>query len=191
VSADRAAQAEFESRVDATLQTTCEVARALIGAHQAAMSLIIAGDWRHARKYFSLSDKYAAFRDFTMPARGVGVHALVVSENEAPRLTQTELENHPAWLGYADAAESHQPLRGLLAVPIVGEDGLNYGLLQLSDKADGGDFDEDDERHLQRLAALAALALDALARVRKLRAGEEVPVLEHDPMTTFVQIQSV
>jgi GAF domain-containing protein len=191
VTADRAAQAEFESRVDATLQTTCEVARALIGAHQAAMSLIIAGDWRHARKYFSLSDKYAAFRDFTMPARGVGVHALVVSENEALRLTQTELENHPAWLGYADAAESHQPLRGLLAVPIVGEDGLNYGLLQLSDKADGGDFDEDDERHLQRLAALAALALDALARVRKLRAGEEVPVLEHDPMTTFVQIQSV
>jgi GAF domain-containing protein len=191
VTADRAAQAEFESRVDATLQTTCEVARALIGAHQAAMSLIIAGDWRHARKYFSLSDKYAAFRDFTMPARGVGVHAPVVSENEALRLTQTELENHPAWLGYADAAESHQPLRGLLAVPIVGEDGLNYGLLQLSDKADGGDFDEDDERHLQRLAALAALALDALARVRKLRAGEEVPVLEHDPMTTFVQIQSV
>jgi GAF domain-containing protein len=56
-------------------------------------------------------------------------------------------------------------LRGLLAVPIVGEDGRNYGLLQLSDKADGGDFDEDDERHLQRLAVLAALALDALAKV--------------------------
>jgi hypothetical protein len=31
--ADRA-QLEFESRVDATLQTTCELARALIGAHQ-------------------------------------------------------------------------------------------------------------------------------------------------------------
>jgi hypothetical protein len=74
VSADQA-QVEFESRVDATLQTTCELARALIPAHQAAMSLIVAGDWSHARKYFSLSDKYAAFRDFTMPARGVGVHA--------------------------------------------------------------------------------------------------------------------
>jgi GAF domain-containing protein len=190
VSADQA-KVEFETRVDSTLQTTCELARALIGAHQAAMSLIVAGDWLHARKYFSLSDKYAAYRDFTMPARGVGVHAFVVAENAALRLTQSELERHPAWRGYAEAAESHQPLRGLLAVPIVGEDGLNYGLLQLSDKADGGDFDEDDERHLQRLAALAALALDALARVRKLRDREEVPVLEHETMTTFVQIESV
>jgi GAF domain-containing protein len=190
VSADQA-RVEFESRVDATLQTTCELARALIPAHQAAMSLIISGDWRHARKYFSLSDKYADFRDFTMPAQGVGVHALVVSENVALRLTQTELENHPAWLGYADAADTHQPLRGLLAVPIVGEDGLNYGLLQLSDKADGGDFDEDDERELQRLAALAALALDALAKVRKLRDGEEVPVVELEASATFVHIESV
>jgi hypothetical protein len=190
VSSDRA-RAEFQSRVDATLQTTCELARALIGAHQAAMSLIVAGDWLHARKYFSLSDKYTAFRDFMMPARGVGVHALVVSETAALRLTQTELENHPAWLGYAEAGASHQPLRGLLVVPIVGEDGLNYGLLKLSDRADGGEFDEYDERRLQRLTALAALALDALAKVRKLRGGEDVPVLEHQPLTTFVHIESV
>jgi GAF domain-containing protein len=52
---------------------------------------------------------------------------------------------------------------------------LNYGLLQLSDKLDGGDFDEDDEQHLKRLAELAAMALDALAKVRKLRGGEAVP----------------
>ena len=183
-------QLEFESRVDATLQTTCELARALIGAHQAAMSLIVNGDWLHARKYFSLSDRYAAFRDFSMPARGVGLHALVVAENTALRLTQAELERHPAWRGYGEAADTHQPLRGLLAVPIVGEDGLNYGLLQLSDKADGGDFDEDDERGLQRLAVLAALALDALAKVRRLRGGEEVPVLEREPLTTLVHIES-
>ncbi len=183
--------AEFESRVDATLQMTCELARALIGTHQAAMSLIVAGDWLHARKYFSLSDKYAAFRDFTMPARGVGLHALVVAENTALRLTQAEVERHPAWRGYAEAAEAHPPLHGLLAVPIVGEDGLNYGLLQLSDKVDGSDFNEGDERHVQRLALLAALALDALARVRRLRRGEDVHFLEQDSLTTFVHIESV
>jgi GAF domain-containing protein len=180
---------EYESGVDATLQATCELARSLIGAHQAAMSMIVGGDWSHSRKYFSLSDKYAAYRNFTMPARGIGLHALVVSENAALRLTQAEVERHPAWLGYAEAAETHQPLRGLLAVPIVGEDGLNYGLLQVSDKADGGDFDEDDERRLQRLALLAALALDALATVRKLRAGEEVPILEREPLTAFVHVE--
>jgi hypothetical protein len=71
------------------------------------------------------------------------------------------------------AAEPHPRLRGLLAVPIVGQDTVTFGLLRVSDKVDGTDFDEDDERRLQRLAALAALALDAQARVRKLRGGEE------------------
>jgi GAF domain-containing protein len=188
--ADRA-QVEFESHVDATLQMTCELARALIGAHQSAMSLIVAGDWPHARKYFSYSDRYAAFRHFNMPARGVGLHALVVAENRSLCLTQAEMERHPAWRGYAEAADTHPPLRGLLAVPIIGEDGLNYGLLQLSDKADGGDFDSADERHLQLLAQLAALTLDALARTRKLRGGEEVPILEHESLATFVHIESV
>lgn len=37
--------------------------------------------------------------------------------------------------------DTHPPVRGLLAVPIVGEDGLNYGLLQVSDQVDGTDFD--------------------------------------------------
>jgi hypothetical protein len=73
----------------------------------------------------------------------------------------------------------------------VGEDGLNYGLLQLSDKCDGGDFDEDDERRFRRLASLGAVALDALAKVRKLRGGEEVEILEHEGLAAFVQIEPV
>src|SRR5262249_28618962 len=152
------------ARVDHLLQTTCEVARPLIGVHQAAMAMLIAGDWAHARKYFSLSDKYERWRAFTMPARGVGLHALVVAKNEALRLTQAEVEAHPAWRGYAQSAGKHPPLRGLLAVPIVGEDGLNYGLLQVSDRADGGDFEIEDERRLQCLAESAAVGLDALRK---------------------------
>jgi hypothetical protein len=38
-----------------------------------------------------------------MSARGIGLHALVVSENAALRVTQAEVERHPAWLGYAEA----------------------------------------------------------------------------------------
>jgi GAF domain-containing protein len=188
---DDAVRTEFESRVDSTLQLCCELARGLIGTHQAAMSLIVAGDWARARKYFSFSDKYEAYSDFTMPGRGIGLHAVVVDENRALRLTQDEVERHPAWRGFGEAAETHPPLRGLLAVPIVGEDGLNYGLLQVSDKVDGTEFDEGDERHLQRLASLGALALDALTRVRRLRAGEEVPILEHEAIAEFVHIETV
>jgi GAF domain-containing protein len=180
---------EFDSRVDHLLQTTCEVARALVGAHQTAMAMMIGGDWTQARKYFSLSDKYEQWKDFTMPARGVGLHGIVVSENEAIRLAEDELEQHPAWRGFADAAEHHQPLRGLLGVPIVGEDGLNYGLLQASDKVDGSDFDEDDERRLQRLADAAAVGLDALRKVRALRVGESVPAAPLEAEATFVVIE--
>ncbi len=54
------------------------------------MALIVAGEWAQARKYFSLSDKYAQWRDFTMPARGIGLHALVVAKNEAICLGEQE-----------------------------------------------------------------------------------------------------
>jgi hypothetical protein len=112
---------------------------------------------------------------------GVGLHALVAAENTVLCLTQDEVEHHPAWLGFAESAGKHPPLRGLLAVPIVGEDGLNYGLLQVSDKADGGDFDEEDECRLQHLAGGAAVDLDALRKVRALRLGETRPPYRSRP----------
>ena len=183
------AQEEFAVRVDHLLQTTCEVARALIDVHQSAMAMIVQGDWTHARKYFSLSEKYAQWKDFTMPARGIGLHAVVVAENASLRLTQTEVEEHPAWLGYAESVGKHPPLRGLLAVPIVGEDRLNYGLLQVSDKVDGGDFDADDERRLQCLADTAAVGLDALRKVMALRLGKWPPAVPFDSSAHFVVIE--
>jgi GAF domain-containing protein len=180
---------EFDVRVDHLLQTTCEVARALVGAHQAAMGLIVAGDWTKARKYFSLSDKYAQWKDFTMPAEGIGLHALVVAENEAICLTEREVESHPAWRGFAESAGKHPPLRGLLAVPIVGEDGLNYGLLQVSDKVDDGDFDAEDQRRLTCLASAAGVGLDALRKVRALRLGEPAPPAPLEAAASFVVIE--
>jgi GAF domain-containing protein len=191
--ADVAAQAdaEFDVRVDELLQSTCEVARALVGAHQAATALIVAGDWIDARKYFSLSEKYEQWKDFTMPARGIGLHGLVVAENEAICLNGDEVEQHPAWRAFAESAGKHPPLVGLLAVPIVGEDGLNYGLLQLSDKVDGSDFDEDDRRRLSCLAGAAAIGLDALRKVRALRVGEDAPAAALESAASFVRVESV
>ena len=186
---DSSASAEFDVRVDHLLQCTCEVARALTNAHQAAMAMIVAGDWAQARKYFSLSDKYEQWKDFKMPARGIGLHAVVVAENEALRLTEDEVEQHPHWRAFAESAGEHPPLRGLLAVPIVGEDGLNYGLLQVSDRVDDGDFDAEDERRLQHLADVAAVGLDALRKVRALRVGEPVPAAALEARPRFVVIE--
>ena len=186
---ESAATEEFDVRVDRLLQATCEVARALADAQPAAMGMIVGGDWSQARKYVSLSEKYGRWKDFTMPARGVGLHALVVAENEALRLGEHEVETHPGWRGFAESAGKHPPLRGLLAVPIVGEDGLNYGLLQVSDKADGLDFGAEDERRLQCLADAAAVGLDALRKVRSLRLGEPAPPARLEAATRFVVIE--
>jgi GAF domain-containing protein len=183
------AEQEFDARVDHLLQTTCEVARGLINVHQAAMAMLADGDWTSARKHFSLSEKYERWKHFTAPARGIGLHALVVAENEALRLDEAEVERHPAWRGFAETAGKHPPLRGLLAVPIVGEDALNYGLLQVSDKMDDRDFDAEDERRLRCLATTAAVGLDALRKVRALRLGEPAPAVPIEVASRFVVVE--
>ena len=52
-----------------------------------------------------------------------------------------------------------------LRTPLLGQDGCNYGLLQLSDKYDDQDFTEEDETQLTRLAQLTAKTLDAIHRL--------------------------
>ena len=126
----------FTKAVDQVLHLTAELARHLVGSHQGAGALIVRGDWKDVRKYFSLSPKYAAWNTYRTPAVGFGIHATVVEANTSIRLTQAELERHPDWKGFGREAGKHPPMRGWLAVPIVGRDGKNYGLLQLSDKYD-------------------------------------------------------
>jgi GAF domain-containing protein len=155
----------FAEAVDRVLHLTAEIARNLVGAHQSAVALLISGDWKHARKWFSLSSKYASWDEYRAPATGVGLHALVVNENRAIRLTQAEVETHPAWRGFGTEATNHPPMRGWLAVPLIGQDQHNYGLLQLSDKYNDADFTEEDENHLIQLTQLTAMTLDALRAV--------------------------
>ncbi len=158
---------DFTTAIDGTLHLTAELARRLIGAHQAAASLIIAGNWKGMRKYFSLSPKYAAWYGYRTPAVGFGIHADVVAHNTAMRFTQAELEQHPGWKHFGVEAGKHPPMRGWLAVPLIGEDGHNYGLLQLSDKYNDADFTEEDEAQLKQLAQLTATTLSALCRLHE------------------------
>ncbi len=153
--------------MDHVLRLTAELGRNLIGAYQGAATLLIAGDWRGARKWFSLSSKYAEWFDYRAPAVGFGIHALVVTTNEPIRLTQAELEAHPAWKAFGREAGKHPPMRCWLAVPLIGRDQRNYGLLQVSDKYNDAEFTEDDKIHLTQLAQFTAAALDALGALHQ------------------------
>jgi GAF domain-containing protein len=149
-------------RVDAVLRRTCAIARALTGAEQAALKLWVDSDPGRARKYFSLSEKYASYREFRVDPQGLGLHGMSIPPGEVVRLTQDEVERHPLFQNFGDVRAEHPPMRGWLATSICGADGRAYGLLQLSDKCGGADFDADDEAHVRELAALVSETLDAL-----------------------------
>lgn len=152
------------------LQLITDQAREAIGAHQSATTFLVEHDWSQAINAISLSVKYAGYRRYDTRPDGSGIYAIVCRENRPMRMTQSELEAHPAWRGFGREAGHHPPMRGWLAVPMVARDGRNMGLIQLSDRYEG-EFSEHDEATLVALARLATLKLErhgaALVRLRR------------------------
>ncbi|WP_198668298.1 SpoIIE family protein phosphatase [Streptomyces triticisoli] len=149
--------------LDCALQTVTEEARALVGAHQSVTSMTTNLRWAQAINAVSLSDKYAGYRFFDAPPVGEGIYVLVCRDNRPMRMTQDQLEAHAAWRGFGSYAAEHPPMRGWLAVPLIASDSRNLGLIQLSDKEDGGDFTADDEAILVQLAQLASASIEKAA----------------------------
>jgi GAF domain-containing protein len=154
---------KLAGRVDALLRRISLIARWLTGAEQAALKLWLDKDAAKVWKYYSLGENYESYRDFRVDAQGVGLHGMAIPPGEVVRLTQQEVANHPQWRGFGQVAAEHPPMRGWLATSVYGDDGRIYGLLQLSDKSGGRDFDANDEEHIRELAALAGEALQALS----------------------------
>lgn len=136
-----------------TLKAVTERAREVIGAQQAITTLVNGADWANAQSVVSFADQYGAWRAVVEQVDGEALYKLVCETNRPVRLTQAELEAQPTWL-----SALRRPVRGWLAAPLIGRDGQNNGLIQLSDK-DEGDFDEEDEVLLMQLAQLASIAV--------------------------------
>jgi PAS domain S-box-containing protein len=145
--------------VEEVLQVITDRAAAVIGAHQSVTSMTVNQNWAQAINAVYLSDKYAAWRDYDEQTDGSGIYACVCHANRPMRMTQAELEAHPRWKGFGDAADKHPPMRGWLAAPLVGRDGHNIGLIQLSDKY-VGEFTPSDESILIQLAQMASVAVE-------------------------------
>ena len=155
-------ESKVAAQLDALLRRTCQIARALTGAEQAALKLWVGEDSSQARKYFSLSEKYADFRDFRVDPKGIGLHGMPIPPGQVIKLTEAEVLSHPLYGGFGSLADAHPPMRGWLATSVCGHDGRVYGLLQLSDKSGGRDFDQADEANIRELAALIGETLDAV-----------------------------
>ncbi len=145
--------------VERVLQLITEMAREIIGAHQAVTRMTVNRNWAQAVNAVSVSEKYLTWSDFAVPPEGTEIYTLVCESNRPMRLTQQELEAHPAWNGFGAAASEHPPMRGWLAAPLIGRDGRNIGLIQLSDRYEG-EFTEEDEVILVQLAQLASVTIE-------------------------------
>lgn len=167
--------------VDEILDEVNRAAAELIGAHQAVTSFTEDDDWAHSINAVHLSEKYAEYRDFDETPDGSGIYSVVCRRNEPMRMTQEELETHPAWHGFGEHAADHPPMRGWLAAPLVSSDGDNLGVIQLSDKVDGGEFTEDDEAVLVQLAQLASVAIEK-ARLYEVEAAQQVARFREEMM---------
>jgi GAF domain-containing protein len=158
----------FIEEANRVLSAAVDLIRGLIGAHQSAIAIIVQRDWQAVHKFFSLSEKYAAWADYRTPAKGIGIHAWMLEYNQPIRLTQAELEAHPAWLGFGSEAEQQPPMCGWLAAPLLDRNGTNWELLQLSDKYEG-DFTAEDEKQFVTFAGLVSTHLEALWDLRNCR----------------------
>jgi len=152
-------EARSAEAFEEALQVLADQARRLLGAHQAAVSYIPQGDFTAAVHAVSLSEKYAPYRTYDVMPTGAGIWSLVVDEKVSFCLTHEELLAHPRWRGFSGLRDArgleHPPMRGWLAVPVLGRSGHFTGLLQFSDKS-AGEFTAEDLNTLTHLATLVA-----------------------------------
>jgi PAS domain S-box-containing protein len=179
--------------IEHMLKAITEQAREVIGAHQALTSLVFEGDWARSRGAVSVSDRYASWRDWDARLDGTGIHSWVCRLNLPMRLSQSELESHPAWRGFGRPGASHAPpLRGWLGAPLVGRDGRNMGLIQLTDRHEG-DFSAEDEAILVQLARMASVAIENTRLMAETQAAnrakdEFLAVMSHELRTPLTAV---
>ncbi|MBC7373872.1 MAG: SpoIIE family protein phosphatase [Frankiales bacterium] len=170
--ADRALALSAADDLDELLALVTEAAVAIVGTHQGATARLLTG-WQDATTYVSLSETYAAWRDYAVMPKGLGVVEVVVRSNRPLRLTSEQLLAHPEWRGLKDAP-AHPPLPDYLAAPLIGRDGANLGLIQLSHKLDDTAFTAEDEAMLVQLAQMASSTVERMEAL----AGERAARLE-------------
>jgi len=168
-------------RLDAIVRATTEQARAIIGAHHAVGVLLPEGTAAGGITAVSVSDRYANRRPERVEPEP-RLMALVRDENRPLRLTAAELAAHPAW-GPAGGL----PPGGCLAAPLLGRDGRNVGVVQLSERIEG-EFTEHDEAILVQLVQAASVAIDNLQLYRETEAAsrakdEFIATLSHELRT--------
>jgi GAF domain-containing protein len=149
--------------VEVVLQRILRAARELTGARFAALG-VLDESRTGLDRFLTLGLDDAARRRIGSPPTGRGVLGELIRVQQPLRVG--DIGRHPASYGFPSG---HPPMRSFLGVPItVGDE--PWGNLYLTEKLDGGVFDEDDERWVVLLAGFAGLAVD---HARRFSASED------------------
>jgi signal transduction histidine kinase/response regulator RpfG family c-di-GMP phosphodiesterase len=146
------------------LRVVTDTARDVIGTHRAVSTVVLNDDWVKTTTVVSASERFPEGSELPFPrtddAGGEGLHQIVCRMNKPMRLTQREMEQHPAFpVSAGTGGAPREPIRGWLAAPLSGRDGRNLGLIELTDKIEG-DFTGDDEAVVVQLAQMTSIAVE-------------------------------
>ena len=142
-----------ELSLDSLLQRLVETAAELTGARYAALGVIDKAG-QGLERFLTTgidAETHAAIGDLP---RGRGLLGVLIRDTQTLRLH--DIADDPRSVGFP---RHHPPMKTFLGVPILLR-GVAYGNLYLTEKSDGGDFNEDDEELTQLLAAQAAVAIE-------------------------------
>jgi PAS domain S-box-containing protein len=165
--ADAAAAITWHQTLDGMMQEFADQARGVIGAEQAFVSLSDGEGELTFTIALSVSESHAPAWNLQKLSDFAALFKPVLASNRPMRFSSSDIQSLRAHQIDADAApgsvvnsaDKLPPMRGCLAVPLLGRHGKNIGLLQLSDKYEG-EFTQQDEYVAMELARLAAVGME-------------------------------
>jgi PAS domain S-box-containing protein len=170
--AEIAARLHSAGDVASLVTVITQEARILIGANRATTSLSDVEGKQSAMTAVATEAGTELRPTAGLISQVLGVYATLTSTYRPLRLTRSQLELHPDWIGKSDHDADGKSPGGWLGAALLGKNGRSIGLIQLFDKIDG-EFTADDEALIMQLSQMAAAAIENGRLYEELRENDK------------------